>query len=124
MTKYTLSALTHVVSLLAFQYTGDIWAMSISFAIIGYNLAIFIVGVGALLSPELSVELDEDEYELQSDYSGRGILQVVLMIVAYMLWQIGWGFAAGIIALQSVTVLVSCIISLYVNNLASEEDEE
>lgn len=124
MTKYILSALTHVVSLLAFQYTGDIWAMSISFAIIGYNLAVYIVGVGALLSPELSVELDEDEYELQSDYSGRGILQVVLMIVAYMLWQIGWSFAAGIIALQSVTVLVSCMISLYVNSLTSKEDEE
>lgn len=124
LTNYTLQALIHVVSLLAFQYTNDIWAMSISFVIIAYGLAIYVLGVGALLSPELSVEIDDDEYEYQSDYAGRGILQVVIMILAYMLWQIGYPFIAGILGLQAVTILMSCIISIYTSNLISEEDEE
>lgn len=124
LTNYTSQALIHVVSLLAFQYTNDIWAMSISFAIIAYGLAIYVLGVGALLSPELSVEIDDDEYEYQSDYAGRGILQVVIMIVAYMLWQIDYPFIAGILGLQAVTILMSCIISIYTTDPVSEEDEE
>lgn len=98
--------------------------MSISFVIIGYNLAIYTLGVGALISPEMTVEIDEDEYEIQSDYSGRGILQVVVMMVAYMLWQNEYEFIAGILSLQAVTILMSCIVSIYIADLVGDEEDE
>lgn len=121
--NYTFVALIHVVSLLLYQQFNDISVMIVSAICIAGSLFFYIVGVASLISPEITVEIDEDEYERQSDYFGRGILQITVLIIAYMAYQLGYGLVAGILGLQATTVLVSCAISLYVKGLIDEIEE-
>lgn len=75
-----------------------------------------------MVSPELTIEIGEEEYERQSDYFGRGVLQVVVLLIAYHAYSAGYGLIAGIIGFQAVILLVSSAISLWVKSI-TEEDE-
>jgi hypothetical protein len=122
--NYTFVALIHAVSLLLYQEFNDISVMIVSAMCIIGSLFFYVVGVASLISPEITVEIDDDEYEMQSDYFGRGILQITVLIIAYLAYQLGYGLVAGILGLQATTVLVSCGLSLYVKGLIDEIEEE
>lgn len=124
---YTGTAMVHVASILLYQNTNMIEWLIISFCLIGYQAFMWVIGVGALLSPETTVEIDEEEYKVISDYPGRMLLQTTVLIVAYALYLEGYVFIAGAISMMALSVIMSTIISLYVLFMiedAEEEDED
>lgn len=122
--NYTLVALIHVVSLLLYQEFGSVEFMAVSALCIIGSLFWFLIGVGTLVSPEVTIEINDEEYERQSDYFGRGALQVTVLIIAYVLWQEGYDFISGVLTLQATTILISCIISLWVQTMIDDIEEE
>ena len=122
--NYTLVALIHVVSLLLYQEFGSVEFMTVSALCIIGSLFWFLIGVGTLVSPEVTIEINDEEYERQSDYFGRGALQVTVLIIAYVLWQEGYDFISGVLTLQATTILISCIISLWVQTMIDDIEEE
>ena len=127
MSNYVFAALVHILSLFIYQQTGEIEYMVLSAGIMVLSTFVFIVGAASLVSPELTIEIGEEEYERQSDYFGRGVLQIVVLLIAYHAYSAGYGLVAGIIGFQAVILLASCAISLWVRELTAEEqgdDEE
>lgn len=122
MGNYVFAALVHTVSLFIYQQTGVIEYMVLSATLMVLSTLVFIVGAASLVSPELTIEIGEEEYERQSDYFGRGVLQVVVLLIAYHAYSAGYGLIAGIIGFQAVILLVSSAISLWVKSI-TEEDE-
>jgi hypothetical protein len=120
--NYVFAALVHTVSLFIYQQTGVIEYMVLSATLMVLSTLVFIVGAASLVSPELTIEIGEEEYERQSDYFGRGVLQVVVLLIAYHAYSAGYGLIAGIIGFQAVILLVSSAISLWVKSI-TEEDE-
>lgn len=98
--------------------------MAVSALCIIGSLFWFLIGVGTLVSPEVTIEINDEEYERQSDYFGRGALQVTVLIIAYVLWQEGYDFISGVLTLQATTILISCIISLWVQTMIDDIEEE
>lgn len=116
--------MVHVASILLYQYTGHVEVMALSALMLGISFLIYVVGVASLISPEVAIEIDDEEYERQSDYGGRGVLQTVVLIIAYIAWQNNYDFIAGILTVQAVTILASCIVSLFVKELVNMEEED
>lgn len=96
----------------------------ISFCLIGYQAFMWVIGVGALLSPETTVEIDEEEYKVISDYPGRMLLQATVLIVAYALYLEGYVFIAGAISMMALSVIMSAVISMYILFLLGDGEEE
>ena len=122
MGNYVFAALVHILSLFIYQQTGVIEYMLLSAALMVLSTFVFIVGAASLVSPELTIEIGEEEYKRQSDYFGRGVLQIVVLLIAYHAYSAGYGLVAGIIGFQAVILLVSSAISLWVKSI-TEEDE-
>jgi len=121
---YSGTAMVHVASILIYQNTNMLEWLIVSFLLIGYQAFMWVIGVGALLSPETTVEIDEEEYKLISDYPGRMLLQATVLIVAYALYLEGYVFIAGAISMMALSVIMSTIISLYVLYMVGDVEEE
>lgn len=120
-TTYTMAAFIHVCGMLIYQNTGEPLYLSLSGIMIAWSLLMFILGVAAHISPELKVDIDDEDYMVLSDYTGRGTLQITVGLIAYALYIEGYAFLSGIIALQAVVVFCSCMVSIWVQGKVNQK---
>jgi len=111
---YNIGAMINISSVLLYQNTGSFEYLYLALAFIAWSTLMHVLGVAFLISPEVEVEIDDDEYAVVSDYTNRGALQVTVFFIAYALYLEGYAFFAGAIALQALVVLTSCLVSTWV----------
>ena len=111
---YTFAACIHMSSMLLYQNTGQFMYLYLSLAFIAWSTLMHVLGTAFLISPELQVEIDDEEYAVVSDYGSRGVLQITVFFIAYALYLQGYAFFAGAIAFQALVVLTSCLVSTWV----------
>lgn len=114
--NYILMTLVHVAGVYLYLELGSLELLFPSFIILSWHFMIFVIGVGVLMSPETTIELDEKEYSYQSDYSARLALQAAAALVAYVLYTNGFVIIAGALWLQAIITAVSCLISIYIKS--------
>ena len=119
--NYTFTAMIHISSMLLYQNTGSFAVLYLSLAMIAWSTLMFTLGAAFLISPEVQVEIDDDEYAVVSDYTSGGTLQITVLFIAYALWLQGYAVIAGAIAMQAIVVLTSCMVSMWVQGKGEKE---